>query len=61
MFLCISANPAIDKRLRVSELRLGAVNRVLDAIPEPGGKAAGPSGAVFPFLNPARRIQDRLP
>ena len=40
MFLCISANPAIDKRLRVSELRLGAVNRVLDAIPEPGGKAA---------------------
>jgi len=40
MFLCISTNPAIDKRLRVSELRLGAVNRVLDAIPEPGGKAA---------------------
>ena len=40
MFLCVSANPAIDKRLLVSELRLSAVNRVLDAIPEPGGKAA---------------------
>ena len=40
MFLCISANPAIDKRLRVPELRLGAVNRAIEAIPEPGGKAA---------------------
>src|SRR5437867_6670668 len=40
MFLCISANPAIDKRLRVSELLPGAVNRALDRIPEPGGKAA---------------------
>jgi len=40
MFLCISANPAIDKRLRVPELQLGAVNRAIEAIPEPGGKAA---------------------
>lgn len=40
MFLCISANPAIDRRVRVSELRLGAVNRAIEAIPEPGGKAA---------------------
>jgi tagatose 6-phosphate kinase len=40
MFLCISANPAIDKRMRATRLRLGAVNRVLDAVAEPGGKAA---------------------
>lgn len=40
MFLCISANPAIDKRVRATRLRLGAVNRLRDAVPEPGGKAA---------------------
>jgi tagatose 6-phosphate kinase len=40
MFLCISANPAIDKRMRATRLRLGAVNRMLDAVAEPGGKAA---------------------
>jgi 1-phosphofructokinase family hexose kinase len=40
MFLCVSANPAIDKRVRMTEFRVGAVNRATDAIPEPGGKAA---------------------
>ncbi len=40
MFLCVSANPAIDKRVRITEFRVGAVNRAIEAIPEPGGKAA---------------------
>src|ERR1700730_501017 len=40
MFLCISANPAIDKRARAAQLRWGAVNRLLTVVPEPGGKAA---------------------
>jgi fructose-1-phosphate kinase PfkB-like protein len=40
MFLCVSANPAIDKRVRANQLRVGAVNRVRDVVPEPGGKAA---------------------
>jgi 1-phosphofructokinase family hexose kinase len=39
-FLCISANPAIDKRVRADVFRVGAVNRVVDVTPEPGGKAA---------------------
>jgi len=40
MFFCISVNPAIDKRLRVTHLHVGAINRAREAIPEPGGKAA---------------------
>jgi 1-phosphofructokinase family hexose kinase len=40
MFLCVSANPAIDKRVRVPDFRIAAVNRAKEAIPEPGGKAA---------------------
>jgi 1-phosphofructokinase family hexose kinase len=40
MFLCISINPAIDKRLRMSHLRIGAINRATEAEPAPGGKAA---------------------
>jgi 1-phosphofructokinase family hexose kinase len=40
MFVCISPNPAIDKRLRVPKLTLGAVNRAIEASPAPGGKAA---------------------
>ncbi len=39
MFLCISANPAIDKRLRVAQLEPGTVNRATEAVPEAGGKA----------------------
>jgi len=40
MFLCVSANPAIDKRIQVAEFRIAAVNRAKEAFPEPGGKAA---------------------
>jgi len=40
MFLCISANPAIDKRMRVVRLQVGLVNRAIAVQPNPGGKAA---------------------
>jgi len=40
MFLCVSLNPAVDKRLRLERLQVGGVNRVIEAIPAPGGKAA---------------------
>jgi 1-phosphofructokinase family hexose kinase len=40
MFLCVSLNPAIDKRMHIAELRVGEVNRVSNAISAPGGKAA---------------------
>jgi 1-phosphofructokinase family hexose kinase len=40
MFVCISANPAIDKRLRLSRLVPGCVNRASEVRPAPGGKAA---------------------
>jgi tagatose 6-phosphate kinase len=40
MFLCVSLNPAIDKRLRLERLRVGEVNRARKAWPAPGGKAA---------------------
>ncbi len=40
MFLCVSLNPAIDKRLRVERLQHGQVNRVMEATPAAGGKAA---------------------
>jgi tagatose 6-phosphate kinase len=39
-FLCVSANPAIDKRARIAEFRLHGVNRLTEVAPEPGGKAA---------------------
>src|ERR1035438_8567598 len=39
-FWCVSANPAIDKRMRVSSLIPGRVNRVNDVRAAPGGKAA---------------------
>jgi len=38
--LCVSANPALDRRLRLSSLRRGAVNRARTAEAFPGGKAA---------------------
>ena len=38
--LCISANPAIDRRLRINRLALGKVNRAQSADALPGGKAA---------------------
>lgn len=40
MLVCVSANPAIDRRLRVKNIAVGEVNRVLSAEPFPGGKAA---------------------
>jgi 1-phosphofructokinase family hexose kinase len=38
--LCISANPALDRQLRLQALSLGEVNRATRALPLPGGKAA---------------------
>lgn len=38
--LCVSINPAIDRRIRVSHLQIAAVNRALSADPAAGGKAA---------------------
>lgn len=40
MLVCISANPAIDRRLRLESIAVGEVNRALSAEPFPGGKAA---------------------
>lgn len=40
MLLCVSLNPAIDKRLVLHELRVGQVNRAVEAVAAPGGKAA---------------------
>src|ERR1044072_3033119 len=40
MVVCISANPAIDRRLRLNNISVGEVNRALSAHPFPGGKAA---------------------
>ncbi|HEX3818344.1 MAG TPA: 1-phosphofructokinase family hexose kinase [Chthoniobacterales bacterium] len=39
-FICVSLNPAIDKRLRLDALNVGRVNRATEAIPAPGGKSA---------------------
>ncbi|HZE71560.1 MAG TPA: 1-phosphofructokinase family hexose kinase [Pyrinomonadaceae bacterium] len=40
MLICISANPAIDRRLRLENIAVGQVNRALSTRPFPGGKAA---------------------
>jgi 1-phosphofructokinase family hexose kinase len=40
MIICVSLNPAVDKRMRLERLRLQTVNRVSDVRPAPGGKAA---------------------
>src|SRR5579859_4324865 len=39
MFLCVSPNPAIDKRLTVPSLLRGQVNRVRSVRGFPGGKS----------------------
>jgi 1-phosphofructokinase family hexose kinase len=39
-FWCVSVNPAIDKRLRVSNLIPGRMNRINEVRAAPGGKAA---------------------
>jgi 1-phosphofructokinase family hexose kinase len=38
--LCVSANPALDRQVRLPDLLLGEVNRATRALPLPGGKAA---------------------
>jgi 1-phosphofructokinase family hexose kinase len=40
MLVCISANPAVDRRLRLENIAVGEINRALSAQPFPGGKAA---------------------
>lgn len=40
MLICVSANPAIDRRLRIESIAIGGINRALSAQPFPGGKAA---------------------
>jgi 1-phosphofructokinase family hexose kinase len=40
MFLCVSMNPAVDWRMKLPRLQIGAVNRVTEASAAPGGKAA---------------------
>lgn len=40
MIICVSANPAIDRRLRIKNLKIGAVNRALSVEAIAGGKAA---------------------
>jgi 1-phosphofructokinase family hexose kinase len=40
MLVCVSANPAIDRRLQLESIALGEVNRAVSARPFPGGKAA---------------------
>ena len=40
MFLCVSLNPAVDRRLKMGLLQVGKVNRVCQAREAPGGKAA---------------------
>ncbi len=38
--VCVSANPALDRRLHVPSLTLGEVNRARAAVTMPGGKSA---------------------
>jgi 1-phosphofructokinase family hexose kinase len=38
--VCVSANPALDRRLHVPSLALGEVNRARTAVVMPGGKSA---------------------
>jgi fructose-1-phosphate kinase PfkB-like protein len=46
MIVCVSANPAIDRRIRLQSLQLGGVNRVRSATAAGGGKAAHVSLAL---------------
>lgn len=49
MILCISLNPAIDRRLRLERLAAGEVNRARSVEPMPGGKAAHVAMAARAF------------
>jgi len=46
MIICVSANPAIDRRIRVKKLVHGTVNRAVSAESFAGGKAAHVAMAV---------------
>jgi len=46
MIVCVSANPGLDRRIRLRSLALGEVNRALSSEPMPGGKAAHVALAV---------------
>lgn len=39
MFICVTSNPAIDKRLTAASFRRGGINRVRDSESFPGGKS----------------------
>jgi 1-phosphofructokinase family hexose kinase len=40
VIICVSANPAMDRRLRLESIAVGGVNRAASVEPFPGGKAA---------------------
>ena len=40
MLVCISPNPAVDRRLRLEQVAVGEINRALSVQAFPGGKAA---------------------
>ncbi len=40
MIICVSANPALDRRIRLKKLNIGEVNRVESSISFAGGKSA---------------------
>ena len=52
MIICVSANPAVDRRLRLKRLEIGGVNRAAAAHPLPGGKAAHVAMAARAFGEP---------
>ncbi len=56
MIICISASPAIDRRVRVKKLALGAVNRAVSAESFAGGKAAHVAMAATAFGEEVRWI-----
>ena len=40
MIICVSANPALDRRLRLKSLKLGEIHRARQSVAAAGGKAA---------------------
>jgi len=51
MIVCVSANPAIDRRWRIKNLNIGAVNRALSVEAFAGGKAAHVAMAARALAN----------
>lgn len=52
--LCVSLNPAVDRRIVVPQLRVGEVNRARSADPAAGGKAAHVALAAASLGAPVR-------